>query len=92
MAWYSDYDVRRSRLEREGLLVLVRGARVDAASGFLAVYLEANQGDLLRSDADREFALHQSLGFASDYGLGVAASPRSASRSSTSTWPAALSA
>ena len=73
MAWYSDYDARKDRLLANGLLVLVRGARIDAASGFMAVYLEANQGDLLRSDADREFALHLSLGFASDYGPGVAA-------------------
>ena len=47
MSWYSDYHIRRERLERDGLLVLVSGARIDPDTGFVAVYLEANEGDLL---------------------------------------------
>ena len=72
MAWYSDYAARKDRLVANGLLVQVRGARIEPGTGFMAIYLEANQGDLLRSDADRGFALHMSLGFESDYGPGVA--------------------
>ena len=72
MSWYSDYHIRRERLERDGLLVLVRGARIDPDTGFVAVYLEANEGDLLRSNADRDFDLHVTLGYASDYCAGIA--------------------
>ena len=72
MAWYSDYYARRDRLLREGLLVLVRGAVLDPRTGFLALYLEANEGDLLRSNVDREFDLHLTIGYASDYAKGVA--------------------
>ena len=72
MAWHSDYDARRSRLEREGLLVYVRNARVDPITGFVAVYFDANESDLLRSNVDREFELHLTLGYASDYYAGIA--------------------
>ena len=73
MAWYADYEVRRSRLLQDGLLVLVQNVRIDPATGFIGIYLLANESDLLRSNADRGFDLHVSLGFASDYGDGVAA-------------------
>ena len=73
MAWYSDYNVRKERLLREGLLVLIRGAVLDPHTGFLGLYFEANESDLLRSNVDREFALHLTIGFASDYADGVAA-------------------
>ena len=56
----------------DGLLVLVRGARIDPGTGFIGVYFDANEGDLLRSNADRGFELHMTLGFASDYYAGVA--------------------
>ena len=72
MAWYADYEVRRSRLLQDGLLVLVQNVRIDPATGFIGIYLLANESDLLRSNADRGFDLHVSLGFASDYGDGVA--------------------
>ena len=73
MAWYCDYESRKERLLRHGLLVLVEEVRVDPATGFLAIYLQANDSDLLRSNTDREFPLHITLGYASDYGNGVAA-------------------
>ena len=73
MTWYSDYQDRRDRLLANGLLVLVRGARVDPDSGFMAIYLDANEGDLLRSHVDRDFALHSTLGYSSDYADGVGA-------------------
>ena len=72
MTWYSDYQARHDRLLADGLLVLVRGARIDAVSGFMAIYLEADESNLLRSNADRGFDLHLSLGFVSDYALGIA--------------------
>ena len=72
MAWYSDYHTRREGLERDGLLVLVRGARIDPDTGFVALYLEANECDLLRSNVDRGFDLHVTLGYTSDYTHGVA--------------------
>ena len=70
--WHADYYARRDRLVADGLLVLVRGARVDPDTGFAAIYLDANEGDLLRSNADREFALHITLGYESDYYAGIA--------------------
>ena len=73
MAWYSDYFARRDRLVANGLLVLVRGARVDVESGFVAVHFEANESELLRSNVDRGFGLHLTLGYATDYCAGVAA-------------------
>ena len=73
MVWYSDYYARRDRLVANGLLVLVRGARVDPGSGFIAMYLDANEGDLLRSHVDRNFELHITLGYSSDYADGVGA-------------------
>ena len=73
MAWYSDYNARKERLLREGLLVLVRGAFIDPRTGFLGLYFEANESDLLRSNVDREFDVHLTIGFASDYADGVAA-------------------
>ena len=72
MAWYGDYWSRRERLLSNGLLVLVRGARIDPDTGFVGVYLEANEGDLLRSNADRGFELHITIGYATDYCAGVA--------------------
>ena len=72
MAWYSDYSERKERLLASGLLVLVRGVHIDPATGFVSIGLEANESDLLRSNADREFALHITLGYVSDYAVGVA--------------------
>ena len=72
MAWYADYYARRDRMLANGLLVLVRGAVVDPNTGFVAVYLEADERDLLRSNVDRGFALHITLGYESDYYFGVA--------------------
>ena len=72
MTWYADYYTRRDRLVRDGLLVLVRGAHIDAATGFISIIIEANEGDLLRSNADRGFGLHLTLGFETDYAAGVA--------------------
>ena len=73
MTWYSDYSARKERLLRDGLLVLVRGARIEPDSGFMAIHLDANEGELLRGHVDRGFALHMTLGYSSDYADGVAA-------------------
>ena len=72
MVWYSDYQARCHRLLSNGLLVIVRGARIDPGTGFVSILLEANEGDLLRSNADREFDLHITIGYATDYCAGVA--------------------
>ena len=72
MTWYADYHIRKERLMVDGLLVLVRGARIDPGTGFIGVYFDANEGDLLRGNVDRGFELHLSLGFASDYHAGIA--------------------
>ena len=72
MTWYSDYHARCDRLLADGLLVLVNGWRIDRDTGFMGMYFTANEGDLLRSNVDRGFDLHLSLGFASDYYAGIA--------------------
>ena len=73
MTWYADYYARRDRLVRDALLVLVRGARIDNETGIVAVHFDANESDLLRGHVDRGFGLHLTLGYATDYGAGVAA-------------------
>ena len=70
--WHSDYSERKGRLVASGLLVLVRGAHIDDATGFVSIIIEANEGDLLRSNADRGFGLHLTWGFETDYAAGVA--------------------
>ena len=72
MTWYADYHIRKERLLVDGLPVLVRGALIDPTTGFIGVYFDANESDLLRSNVDRGFVLHLSLGFASDYHAGIA--------------------
>ena len=72
MTWYADYHIRKERLLVDGLPVLVRGALIDPTTGFIGVYFDANEGDLLRSNTDRGFELHLTLGYASDYYAGVA--------------------
>ena len=72
MAWCSDWQARCDRLRVNGLLVLVEDVRVDPTTGFVAVYFVANEGDLPRSHVDRDFQLHMTLGYASDYADGVA--------------------
>ena len=56
-----------------GLDVDILEARIDPATGFVALYLDAWETFLPRSHAERGFPLHLTLGFASDYGEGVAA-------------------
>ena len=73
MTWYSDYSARKERLLCDGLLALVHGTRIEPDSGFMAIYLDANEGELLRGHVDRGFALHMTLGYSSDYADGVAA-------------------
>ena len=67
MAWYGDWELRCQRLLREGLLVLVDGVRIDPITGFVAIYLTANEADLPRSNVERNFHLHITLGYKSDY-------------------------
>ena len=73
MAWYGDWELRKERLLRDGLLVLVRGINAEQGTGFIAAHLEANEADLPRSNVDRGFGLHLTIGFVSDYNPDVAA-------------------
>ena len=72
MAWYTDWELRCQRLLRDGLRVLVEGVRVDPVTGFIGIYLIANESDLPRSNVDRDFDLHVTLGYVEDYYPGVA--------------------
>ena len=69
MAWFPDYKERRAWLERNGLPVIFEEARV--SDGFVALYLRAD-AVLLRSNAHREWDLHITLGYTTDYPVGVA--------------------
>ena len=71
MAWFPDYRERRAWLERNGLPVIIQEARV-SPDGFVAIYLSADDAVLLRSNANREWDLHITLGYTSDYPEGVA--------------------
>ena len=74
--WYEDWKDRRDRLLRDGLPVRVLGARIE--SDFFAVYLDADERYLLRSHKKRDFELHITIGYASDFqeGDAVAAAAR----------------
>ena len=71
MAWFPNWQERREWLERNGLPIIFEEARVQA-DGFVAIYLSADDAVLLRSNAHREWDLHITLGYASDYPKGVA--------------------
>ena len=71
MAWFPNYYERRAWLERNGLPVIIQEARV-TPDGFVAIYLSADDAVLLPSNANREWDLHITLGYTSDYPEGVA--------------------
>ena len=71
MAWFPNWQERRAWLERNGLPVIIQEARVQA-DGFVALYLSADDAVLLRSNAHREWDLHITLGYTTDYPVGVA--------------------
>ena len=69
--WYADYKERNAWLERHGLPVIIEEARV-TPDGFVAIYVQAEDTCLPRSNVSRGFPLHVTLGFRGDYGEGVA--------------------
>ena len=71
--WFPEWRHRINMLYVGGLDVDILEARIDPATGFVALYLDAWETFLPRSHAERGFPLHLTLGFASDYGEGVAA-------------------
>ena len=69
--WYADAGDRMRWVERNGLPVLFTEARI-SADGFVALYLEADEAVLPRSNVSRGFELHVSLGYRQDYPDGMA--------------------
>jgi hypothetical protein len=59
--WAATWRVTRARLETSGLLVTIREASVEA-TGFIAIWLEAEESQLPRAHRSRGFELHISLG------------------------------
>ena len=70
--WFPEWRYRIKMLYVGGLDGDILEARVDAETGFVALCLDAWETILPRSHAERGFPLHVTLGFASDYGEGVA--------------------
>jgi hypothetical protein len=68
--WYPDWQLRRDRILRDGLPVRIVGARID--SGFFALYFDIDETYLPRSHAVRDFSLHVTLGYTSDWRPSVA--------------------
>ena len=71
-AWFPEWRHRIKMLYVGGLDMDILEACVDAETGFVALHLDAWEPFLPRSHAERGFPLHLTLGFASDYGEGVA--------------------
>ena len=68
--WRADYMERNAWLQRNGLPVIIEEARV--TDGFVAIYVQAEDTYLPRSNVSRGFPLHVTLGFRDDYAEGVA--------------------
>ena len=64
--WYPDWQRRVDRLKAAGLPVVVQGLQV-APNGFLALQLQADDAVLPRSNRDRGFPLHISIGMLHHY-------------------------
>ena len=70
--WFPDCEERKAWVERNGLPVIIEEARV-TPDGFVAIYMQAEDACLPRSNVSRGFPLHVSLGFRGDYPEGFAA-------------------
>ena len=70
--WFPEWRRRIQVFYVGGLDVDILEARVDAETGFVALCFDAWETFLPRSHAERGFPLRLTLGFASDYGEGVA--------------------
>ena len=64
--WYPDWQHRVDRIKALGLPVVVQGLQV-APDGFLALQLQADDAVLPRSNRDRGFPLHISIGLLRHY-------------------------
>ena len=69
--WFADCKERKAWLERHGLPVIIEEARI-TPDGFVAIYVQAEDTCLPRSNVSRGFPLHVTLGFRGDYVEGVA--------------------
>ena len=67
---YEDWQERRDRMLVEGLPARIMGAIV--RDDFFAVYVESDEAFLIRSHQERDFALHLTIGYASDWYEGMA--------------------
>ena len=65
--WLPTWRVTRARLETSGLLVTIREASVEEATGFIAIWLEAEESQLPRTHRSRGFELHISIGKLHNY-------------------------
>ena len=59
--WLATWRVTRARLETSGLVVTIRQASVEA-TGFIAIWLEAEESQLPRAHRSWGFELHISIG------------------------------
>ena len=63
--WHDDYQERLDWIIENGLPVYIRGFRM--VGGFLAMWVDIDEGVLPRAHADRRFDLHYSLGKLANY-------------------------
>ena len=65
--WLATWRVTRARLETYGLVVTIREASVEDATGFIAIWLEVEESQLPRAHTSRGFELHISIGKLHNY-------------------------
>jgi hypothetical protein len=68
--WYKGWQERRDAVLTRGLPLRIAGAVLDEE--FLSIHVDIDEAHLIRSHAARGFQLHITLGYASDWGPGIA--------------------
>jgi hypothetical protein len=69
--WHANWEAKMNAIIRHGLPVKVRDVDI-SADGFISLRMDVDELLLPRNHKARQFGLHLSLGFKSDYGKGVA--------------------
>ena len=68
--WHADREDRLDALVRDGMPAHVKGATI--VDDFVSLELDVDEAILPRTSEARQFKLHLTLGFASDYWTGIA--------------------
>ena len=65
--WSPTWRIIRARMETRGMLLTIREASVEEGTGFIAIWVEAEEAILPRPHLARGFNLHRSIGKLHNY-------------------------